>query len=160
MKCSPECTESPIVTIVITASALLLLGLVTLTTTGCDEFLEPSTDTDCCIENAGCPSETGTSCPGTCCCCPDGMRCDQSNPSRGCVPVEQSEGGSNGSCGSAGAQCNVNGDCCSGHYCVNNATGDGVARCSASCSVNSDCQSYCCCALESGAGACCPSSNC
>lgn len=42
---------------------------------------------DCCIRTNGCPSETGYSCPGTCCCCPTGMVCDRNNFRNGCISV-------------------------------------------------------------------------
>jgi len=42
-------------------------------------------ESSCCVRTNGCPSETATSCGGTCCCCPYGQICDPSNPANGCV---------------------------------------------------------------------------
>lgn len=42
----------------------------------------------CCIATNGCPGETATTCAESCCCCPYGEMCDQSNPANGCVRVE------------------------------------------------------------------------
>jgi len=39
----------------------------------------------CCQVTNGCPGETGSTCGGTCCCCPFGQACDRVNPGRGCV---------------------------------------------------------------------------
>lgn len=39
----------------------------------------------CCQVTNGCPGETGSTCGGTCCCCPYGQACDRVNPGRGCV---------------------------------------------------------------------------
>ncbi len=39
----------------------------------------------CCVATRGCPGETGSSCADTCCCCPYGQACDQSNWANGCV---------------------------------------------------------------------------
>lgn len=41
----------------------------------------------CCVATNGCPGETATSCAETCCCCPYGQICDQSNHANGCVSV-------------------------------------------------------------------------
>ena len=42
----------------------------------------------CCQVTNGCPGETGSSCAGSCCCCPYGQACDRVNPGRGCVPSD------------------------------------------------------------------------
>lgn len=146
------------------ASVIIVAGLAFffVTLSGCEEFLEALADdpeADCCVDNFGCPSETGYDCPGECCCCPEGMRCDQQTPSNGCVSASSSGGSGGGS--SSGGSCGTGGDtcatvnCCSGYECVVDIAGDGLSRCAASCSVSSECQSNCCCSLEGPGGACC-----
>lgn len=39
----------------------------------------------CCVATRGCPSETGSTCGETCCCCPYGQICDPTDFRRGCV---------------------------------------------------------------------------
>lgn len=39
----------------------------------------------CCVATAGCPSETGTSCGETCCCCGINEICNRDAPELGCV---------------------------------------------------------------------------
>lgn len=145
------------------AGLLLVVGLV-FGLQGCDELLDPEPDTseECCIDNAGCPSETGSECPGDCCCCPGGMRCDQSNPANGCVDADTSGGGGGGgSCGGAADDCSGSLSCCSGYTCVNDLGAADESLCAADCTLGSDCQSGCCCDLEnSTSGACCPSGYC
>ncbi len=148
-------------------SALAMVGVALvvvffgMTLSGCEELLDvlsDSPESECCVDNFGCPTETGYECPGDCCCCPEGMRCDQQTPSNGCVNVTSSGGsggGSNGStCGGAGDNCNTTA-CCSGYECVNDAAGDGVSRCAFACNSSSQCESNCCCDLEGPGGACC-----
>jgi hypothetical protein len=54
---------------------------------GSDEAGEMCGDeTHCCVATQGCPSETGSSCAETCCCCPYGEVCDRENFANGCVP--------------------------------------------------------------------------
>src|SRR5207247_11257473 len=43
----------------------------------------PPAGASCCVQTGGCPGETGTDCPATCCCCPEGQRCC-SDPRLGC----------------------------------------------------------------------------
>lgn len=39
----------------------------------------------CCVANAGCPSETPTTCPGSCCCCGIGYTCSTTGADSQCV---------------------------------------------------------------------------
>lgn len=63
-------------------------------------------------------------------------------------------------CQPANETCESNASCCEGAVCINNALGDGVARCADTCSTNADCSSGCCASLEGGGQACAPSSIC
>jgi hypothetical protein len=72
-----------------TDGSTILRELVCNGTSNCpggDDEANCGDESSCCIATNGCPSETATSCGETCCCCPYGYRCDQSDHANGCVP--------------------------------------------------------------------------